>query len=122
MPENPRHARQIAEVPQIVAPAGPAGVKGWLTRGRREAEGEYARFASDVDRAREETERASRVPMTEAEHRLAVSELGRAGSVSALKLYWEILLEDCKRGGKTKPKSDSLAAVDELAARRAVKP
>jgi hypothetical protein len=69
-------------------------VKSWLTRGRREDDGEYAGFAADVERAREEAERGRQTPMTEAEHRLAVSELGRAGSVSALKLYWEILLED----------------------------
>jgi hypothetical protein len=94
-------------------------VKAWLTRGRREEEGEYARFALDVEQARDKAGRARQVPMTEAEHRLAVSDAGRAGSVAALKLYWEILLEDRKRDPEEeKSEPGSLEALDELAARR----
>ena len=98
-------------------------VKGWLTRGRREGDGEYAWFTLDVERAREEAEQALQIPMTEPEHRLAVSELGRAGSVAALKLYWEILLDDRKRDPEQEKAAEpgSLEALDELASRRAAR-
>lgn|GEM_PF-4575624 len=65
-------------------------VKGWLTRGRKEEDGEYAEFAAAVDSAREEFEQKER-PMSEAELLLAVSRAAKKGSVAAQKLLWDML-------------------------------
>lgn len=45
-----------------------------------------------------------------------MSEAARAGSVPAMRLYWEILRADAEPDDKTK--GDSLIELDELAARR----
>jgi transposase-like protein len=68
--------------------------EGWLTRGRRENDGDYADFAQAVDEARAAHERAGMTP-DEFEGHLAKAV--RAGSVQAMKLWAELHL---KPGGK----------------------
>lgn len=68
-------------------------LKSWLTRGRREEAGEYHDFAQAVDSAREEAKNRPE-PMDEDELLRVVSEAARKGSVSAMKLRWEMILAD----------------------------
>jgi IS30 family transposase len=94
-----------------------ATVKGWLTRGRRENDGDYAAFAAAVDRAR--ADRRSRPePMDADELARRVSEMVRGGSVQAAKLRWEMLRAAEPDGEGVKDDDDPLAEVDELARRR----
>lgn len=93
-----------------------ATARGWLARGRRESEGEYAEFAAAVERARADHKLEA---MTPAEHRQKVSEVARGGNVAALKLYWEMIRadEDADPNEDQAP-ADPLASLDELATRR----
>jgi hypothetical protein len=105
----------------FVEAAEGAGIKkgtarGWLARGRRESEGEYADFAEAVERARAGQKIEA---MTTEEHRQKVSEVARRGNVQALKLYWEMILADRKSPDETEETSDPLTEIDELAKRRA---
>lgn len=68
-------------------------VKGWITRGRREADGDHAEFVAALDAAREEA-RDRPGPMTREELRLEVSRAARNGSVQAMKLMDEMLRAD----------------------------
>jgi len=68
-------------------------VKGWITRGRREAEGAYADFVGALEEARQEA-RDRPGPMTRDELRCEVARSARAGSVQAMKLAWEMLRAD----------------------------
>lgn len=68
-------------------------VKGWLTRGRREGDGDYAEFVAAIEQARQEA--ADRPgPMTRDELRLEVSRAARNGSVQAMKLMYELIRAD----------------------------
>ena len=62
-------------------------VKNWLTRGRSEIGTEYAGFAVAVDAARDA---AARAVMSDAEFQGALNRAVRAGSVSAMKLWWQL--------------------------------
>ncbi|MDQ3647479.1 MAG: hypothetical protein M3433_02640 [Actinomycetota bacterium] len=89
-------------------------VAGWLARGRREDSGPYADFVRAIEAAREDA-RSRPEPMTVEEHRLAVSEAARQGSVQALKLYWEMLrARDTEEPAVPGP----VSKIDELAAKR----
>jgi hypothetical protein len=97
-----------------------AGIKiptaqGWLARGKRESDGDYADFAAAVERAKASLGVEA---MTAEEHRQKVSEVARRGNVQALKLYWEMILADRNPDEDEKAK-DELEEIDELAARRA---
>jgi predicted transcriptional regulator len=93
-----------------------ATARGWLARGRRESDGDYAEFAAAVERARAAVGVEA---MTPEEHRQKVSEVARKGNVQALKLYWEMILADREPADETEKPKDELEALDELAARRA---
>lgn len=106
----------------ITDAASAAGVrentlKSWLQKGRAESEGDYAEFAQSVEVARKEA-RERPEPMTEAEHRLIVSEAARRGNTQAMKLYWEILQADHEPEELEEP-ADPLSELDELAEVRA---
>lgn len=90
-------------------------LKGWLTRGNS-GHKKYEPFAQGVKEAREQA-RSRPVPMTEAEHRLVVSEAARRGHAQALKLYWEMILHD-RKGDEAEELADPLAELDDLAERR----
>lgn len=94
-------------------------VKGWLTRGRREdgSDSDYAQFADAVDEAREAAKVAPE-PMTEEEHRLAVSKSARLGNLKALDLYWKMLQADKAANAGATDDADPMAEFDELAERR----
>lgn len=89
-------------------------VKRWLQRGRENPGGPYGEFAADVDELRDARE-VSGEPMSEDELRATISRACRAGSVQAMRVYWEILQADKQR----KRPHNSLAQLDELGARRA---
>lgn len=96
-------------------------VKGWLTRGRKEDEGDYAEFAAAVDASRQDAVDFEE-PMDEAELKLAVSRAAKKGSVAAQKLLWEML-----RAATNDPADedadpfDALDAEDEVAKKRQAK-
>jgi IS30 family transposase len=90
-------------------------VKGWLTRGRKEGDGDYAEFAVAVDASRQEAAEAE-APMNGDELRLVVSRAAKNGSVQAQKLYWEMLRAGEDPGEEEE--ADPLAELDELAERR----
>jgi hypothetical protein len=92
-----------------------ATVKGWLTRGRRESQGEYVDFARAIERAREAAEERPE-PMDAEELDRVVSEMARKGSVQAAKLRWEMLQSSSAEPEESA--DDPLAEVDELARRR----
>jgi hypothetical protein len=94
-------------------------VKGWLTRGRKEDDGDYAEFAAAVDASRQDaTDFES--PMDEDELKLAVSRAAKKGSVAAQKLLWEM-----QRAATNDPADEdadpfsALDSEDELAKKRA---
>lgn len=92
----------------------PRTIYRWLARGRKEREGPFASFAQAVDRSREDRTLTSDKPLDERELRVRVSEAARAGSVTAMRLYWEILRSDRDPASA----DNTLAVVDELARRR----
>lgn len=65
-------------------------VKDWLTRGRKEDDGDYAEFAAAVEATRQDATVFDE-PMDEDELKLAVSRAAKKGSVAAQKLLWEML-------------------------------
>lgn len=71
----------------------PKTVAGWLTRGRRDAGGPYSEFAAAVERAREKARSAASKAMTPDEFNEHLAKAIRAGSVSAMKLFYEIRRE-----------------------------
>jgi hypothetical protein len=89
-----------------------ATVKSWVTRGRREEDGEYAEFVIALDAAREEAQ-ARPGPLTPEEFDLRLSEAVRGGSVQAMKLWAELHL-----AGEEAPQEPA-DGFDELKARRA---
>ena len=68
-----------------------ATVKSWVTRGRREEEGEYAEFVAALTAARDEAH-ARPGPLTREEFELRLSMAVRGGSVQAMKLWAELHL------------------------------
>lgn len=86
--------------------------KAWLRRGR-EGEAEYREFANVVDTLRD-LDREDELLDVEGLQR-AVSKSARKGSISAQKLYWEILKNGDSGSGEQK---DPLGGVDQLAQRR----
>jgi hypothetical protein len=97
-------------------------VKDWLTRGRKESEGDYAEFAVAVDATREDAADFE-APMDEAELKLAVSRAAKKGSVAAQKLLWEMLraaTDDDDEDEDADP-FEALDAEDEVAKKRAAK-
>lgn len=92
--------------------------KNWLARGRKEKSGAYTDFVQAVERARADAA-ARPEPLTEDEHRRLVADVCRKGSVAALKLAWEMILEDRKPAEEADQEADPLAEIDELAQRRA---
>jgi hypothetical protein len=68
----------------------PKTLAGWLTRGRREAEGAYTDFTQAVDLARKKAREAAASAMTPEEFEQHLAKAVRAGSTSAMKLYYEI--------------------------------
>lgn len=91
-------------------------VKSWITRGRRDQAGPYTEWVTDLDAARERAA-ARPDPLTDAELRRHVSDMVRAGSVAAAKLYWQILSAD-QVEEVTARDDDPLAELDELARAR----
>ena len=83
-------------------------VKGWLTRGRREEDGDYAEFVAAIEQARQEA-RERPGPMDRDELRLEVSRAARAGSVQAMKLMLEILRGDQTSAMSAKHRRDPFA-------------
>ncbi len=81
----------------------PKTVSGWLTRGRREGDGEYADFARAVDLGREKAREAAANALTPEEFKQHLAKAVRAGSVSAMKLYYEIHRD---RHGKELPEDE----------------
>lgn len=96
-------------------------VKHWLTRGRKEDEGDYAEFAAAVDASRQDAADFE-APMDEAELKLAVSRAAKKGSVAAQKLLWEMLraATDDPADQDADPFAD-LDAEDEVAKKREAK-
>ena len=94
-----------------------ATVKGWLTRGRQEPEGEYAEFVAAIDAAREDAQSRPE-PMDEAELLAVMSGLARRGSVNAGKVVLAILR---RRSGDDSIDRRVAQAEDELALRRAAR-
>lgn len=91
-------------------------VKGWLTKGRREASGEYAEFVQAVEEARAAA--ADRPePMDEDELAREVSQMVRSGSVQAAKLRWEML--QAQREPEAPAEVDEFDELRERRARRA---
>jgi hypothetical protein len=88
-----------------------ATVKSWVTRGRREVEGESAEFAAALDAARDEA-RGRPGPLTREEFELRLAEAVRGGSVQAMKLWAELHL-----AGQEAPE-EPLDEFDELRERR----
>lgn len=86
-------------------------VKGWLKRGRSGSDSDYAAFAAAVDEARESAATAAMDVDEFMEH---LNSAVRAGSVQAMKLWWDI---ERGRGGDEAavPKR---SFIDELARRR----
>jgi transposase len=101
-------AARVAEISHNTA-------KTWLTRGRK-GEKRYQPFAVAIDAARAEAAERPE-PMDEDELLVVVSEAARRGSVQAMKLRWE-MIRDSRIATEEEP-ADPLAALDELAARRA---
>lgn len=93
-------------------------VKSWITKGRKQTSGPYFAFVIEIDAARIKAAAAPEA-MTPEEHRLKVAELCRKGSIAALKLYWEMLRADQNADETEDEPANPLAAVDELAQRRA---
>jgi hypothetical protein len=92
--------------------------EGWLTRGRRERDGDYADFAQAVDEARAVHERAGMSPEDFDRH---LAKAVRAGSVQAMKLWADLNL---KPGGKgaDDPPEEPRDEMDELEAAGNVTP
>ncbi len=84
-------------------------LKGWLTRGRKEASGSYREFADAIDVARREAE-AREKPMDRDELKLVVSRAAKNGSVAAQKLYWKILHRGTSSPGTS---NDAFAGLDD---------
>lgn len=96
-------------------------VKNWITRGRKEEEGEYADFAAAVDKARQEHAEREQ-PLTEEELMLVASRAAKKGSVAAMKLVYEMLrASKGDGGGESEGEFDDLEPDDELARRREAK-
>lgn len=84
-------------------------LKGWITRGRKEEAGEYREFVAAVEEARESCKQAE-APLTPDEHLLIVSRAARRGSVTAMKLYWDMLRAD--DGEEPTPPADPMSEFD----------
>lgn len=92
----------------------------WITKGNKGVDG-YVKFVADLKAAREKA-RTRVEPMSEAEHRLVVSESARNGSVQAMKLYDEMLQRDKAPDEPRKDvPADPLSGMDELARLRALR-
>jgi hypothetical protein len=91
-----------------------ATVKSWVTRGRREREGDYAEFVAALDAARDEA-RGRPGPLTREEFELRLAEAVRGGSVQAMKRWAELHL-----AGEDAPQ-ESPDEFDELKSRRATR-
>lgn len=91
--------------------------KSWLQKGRQEPDGRYARFALDVEAAREVAEASApgrEAPLTVEEVMAHLARAVRAGSVTAMKA-WLDRYDRERLGGA---EGDGLEAFDELAKRR----
>jgi len=89
----------------------------WLKRGEHEPDSTYGMFAAAVAAARDHSTQAP--PMTDDALRVAVSRAARAGSIQAMRLYWEMLHADT---GDEEAPDDPLLALDELARWRRANP
>lgn len=91
--------------------------EGWITRGRREERGTYCEFTRAYDEAKAAFEKAG---MDQDEFDQHLAKAVRAGSVQAMKLWWDI---NRKGGGEDADENrdpfQALDAEDELAKRRA---
>lgn len=96
----------------------PTTLKGWLKKGRRQEKGPYADFATAVDEAKREA-RERPEPMDYDELLRVVSESARKGNTQAMKLRWEMICADRNTDEEEEEPADPVAAVDELAQRRA---
>ena len=93
-------------------------VKTWLAKGRKEAAGPYAEFVERIAAARKEAA-ARPEPMDAEELIIRVSEMVRNGSVQAAKLRWEMICAELNADETEEQEEPPLAALDELAQRRA---
>lgn len=95
-------------------------LKGWLAKGRQEREGDYHAFAVAVDQARSSAEPlgplGSKMDWDELE--VVVSDAARKGNTQAMKLRLEMLRSQMEAADVP---ADPLAALDELAERRAAR-
>jgi len=83
-------------------------LKGWLTRGRAEADGDYAVFAEAVNGARQAAEDRPE-PMTAEEFQTKLDQAVRAGSVQAMKLWDDRQRRQVEPPAKPRSKIASLA-------------
>lgn len=87
--------------------------EGWLARGRREPRGLYAEFAAAISTARGALENAA---LDRPAFERALAKAIRAGSVQAMKLWWDIHGQREESDAETDPFDDLES--DELAQRR----
>ena len=85
----------------------------WLKRGRREVDTPYAHFAAEVDRARREAALAS---MDDDDFVAHINRAVRAGSVSAMRLWWQVR---CDLRRESEDDVDHFDEIDRLVQKRA---
>ena len=102
-----RSGLTIAEAAERAGVA-PQLARNWLSRGRREVDTAYSAFAIAVDEAREA---AQTEELTEEEFHAQLNRSVRAGSVQALRLWWQIHGQD-----REEPRPED--KLDRLIARR----
>jgi hypothetical protein len=96
----------------------PDTAKSWLRRGRAEQTGPYADFAAATKEARDRV--AEQTPLDYEELRKVVARAARAGSVQAMRLWWELLRETAEETAAAE-EDDPFAEFDELARQRAAR-
>lgn len=93
----------------------PRTIEKWLAAGRRDPDSKHGPFARQVEQIRAARQVSDREPLDEAELLTIASEAARKGSIPAMRLVYEIL-----SAAEAEPvQADPLAAVDEIARRRA---
>lgn len=102
------------------AGCSPRTVERWLARGRADLHGPYGPFTDAVDYARgmQDLEDA-RETLDPDEHKALVTKAARAGSVPAMRLWWQ--MEKHEKESRRAASEDTLNPLDELARLRRVR-